>query len=975
MRVVPKQVPVPGIVPGALPKGLVATPRCALPPGVGAIPSPAVATPVPVAPSFGRNRDINPREKQEKLSKAQRMEEERGLQNLTVEGSTIRLFSRKEINDYAVTEVYKTDFEGTGSINDPQMGVTDDHKFCATCHQDNIQCPGHLGKIVLHSPMYHPSYMRTIIRVLTCVCNSCGGLLLTPKEIRDKGYCRYRGEKRLELLEEECSKITICRRDAGPACLPQEGLPPVKECTANPKYLPSKLKDQDTKRIWYRDAAQRGGGENILSVEQAEKILNCISDADAELLGFENGSHPRDMIIREIPVIPPVARQPTIRDGEVYRNQITELYMEIIKNNNYLRDNPNIPPPARQDIQKCIFFHYEHLIDNTDGRYAPRKDKEFSSIKQLIQGKDALIRGLLMGKRVNYSGRTVAGPAPQVRFGSVAVPRVMSPILTKREVVLPFNREKLQQLLRDGKITHIEPGSGDLKGRRLQVNDKHRLNYILQSGDKLDRYLEDGDIILDNRQPTLHKQSMMAYRAVLWDNLTNGLHLSYTTPLNADFDGDELNIHDIQPLDAEAEGIYLTNVIENIMNAQNNHSIMAAVYDVLSGTYILTDEQTTIPADEIDGYLDLITGRSQLDTWEMRLAKFRVPLLSGRALFSALLPPDFTYTKGEVFIREGILLRGQIAKSHIGNSHGSIIQVLWKEYGRDRTVQFLTDLPFVVNAWLTEYGLSVGLKDCLPPADKRESHRKIIESEVEKVRLYVAGAGVPPEDQLEYERYEANIVAFLRSIQNVGMKIMKDSLPANNSLRIMIKSGAKGTEFNVAQITGLLGQQFLKGDRLKKGISERYIKRESAVNDPDREPPPISRYTRTLPYFDYDDLDIEAYGFIADSFLTGLSPPGLFFHQAAGREGLMDTAIKTSETGAMHHRIVKALESIQVAYDGSVRNAVGTIFQFTYGEDGFDAAELKNVETKTGNVASFVDIKEVTNRYNSRYGFTDLPKK
>lgn len=533
--VLPKGVLPKGVLPP--PTGALGGPRCVQPSVPGPTPVP-VASPVPVNPgaTFGRQRDVTPREKQERLAKARRMEEDHDLKRLVVDGSSIHLFTRAEIDRFAVTTVYKTEYEGIGSINDPQMGVTDDNKFCATCHQDNIECPGHIGKIDLASPMFHPSFMRTIIRVLTCVCNSCGGLLLTPKEIRDKGYLRYRGEKRLELLEEECSKITVCRRDTTkPAPLP-ECQAPTKECTSNPKYLPSKLKEQDTKRIWYRDAAQRGGGENLLSVDQAFKILNCISNSDADLLGFENGAHPRDMIMTAIPVIPPVARQPTIRDGVVYRNQITELYLEIIKNNNYLRDNPNMPPPAKQDIQKCIFFHYEHLIDNTDGRYAPRKDKEFSSIKQLIQGKDALIRGLLMGKRVNYSGRTVASPASFLKFGQIAIPRVMAPILTKPVTVTRFNQATLQKLLQDDKITHISPGGGDLKGRRLQVTEKYRNEYQLKLGDKVDRHLQNGDIVLVNRQPTLHKQSMMSYEVVLWDNLSIGNHLSYTTPLNLDFE-------------------------------------------------------------------------------------------------------------------------------------------------------------------------------------------------------------------------------------------------------------------------------------------------------------------------------------------------------------------------------------------------------------------------------------------------------
>jgi DNA-directed RNA polymerase beta' subunit len=408
---------------------------------------------------------------------------------------------------------------------------------------------------------------------------------------------------------------------------------------------------------------------------------------------------------------------------------------------------------------------------------------------------------------------------------------------------------------------------------------------------------------------------------------------------------DEGNIHSLSNLQANAEAAALMNVKGCIMNAQTNRPIMGAVYDTLTGAYLLTQPNVRVDRDDYDDCLMLITATDSIPTLDERLQEYDVPRLSGRALFSALLPPDFTYDLGDVMIRNGILLQGVITKAHIGTSHNSIVQRLWRGYDVDRTVDFLTDLPFVVNRWLASYGFSVGLKDCLPTDP---NHARLIREEFIKAQMGVAAMGAPPEDPLERERYERQIVAIVNTAKDFGARIATQSLTPDNALRVMAKSGAKGAEFNIAQITGIVGQQFLRGERLKATLTQG---------------------SRCLPYFEPNDLSIEAHGFCEHSFMRGLSPAELFFHQAGTREGLMDTAIKTSETGSMHHRIVKALEDIQVAYDGSVRNANGTIFQYVYGEDGFDAAELQMVKTKTGETASFIDINESVTRINTRYGY------
>lgn len=902
------------------------------------------APPAPVGPET--KRTIDQQEKQKILAQAQQLRET--LPPLTIEFSQVTLFSYEELKSIAVAEITSSEPEGKFTINDPRLGVTENNQKCGKCHGTNLECPGHLGIIELAELTYHPSYMREVIRVLSCVCNSCGNLLLTRKELKDRGINRYKGKARLELIESACENLdpnmAVCRKRHPPG---------TKACTPNPKYLPARIKD--TGQIMYKTYAQRGNRnleeDKAKPIKEVYDILNSISEEDAVLMGFENGSHPIRMILRALPVIPPVARQPSIRDGHAYANPLSGLYIDIIKQNNILKD-PNVKEDIRAKARSKLFFYIEHLIDNTDGKYAPQKNKLFDSIKELIQGKEALIRGLLMGKRVDYSARTVAGPDPTLKFGQVRVPRVMAQVLTQPVIVNPINQEAMQKLLNPANpkepshITHITPGTGPLKGIRMMVNDRVRNNWRLNIGDRVERWLQNGDYLNVNRQPTLHKQSMMGYEVILGDQLTIGLGLWYTTPLNADFDGDELNLHAPQAPDARAEVANLTNVKECIMNPQTNRPIMGAVYDTLTGTYLLTQSDTMVDQDDLPSLMMLIESTDQLSSLSARLALHDINPLSGRALFSALLPADFTYDKSDVSIRDGILINGVITKDHIGTSHNSIIQVLWKDYGRNRTVEFLSDLPHVIDQWLTGYGFSVGLKDCLPRDDR---HEKMIKEEIAKAKLQIQALGKPPEDPLERERYERKVAAIVRSVKDIGARIIKEQLDPRNALRVMALSKAKGSEFNIAQIMGLLGQQFLKGERLKPGITQK---------------------RRCLPYFDPDDdYDIEARGFCVHGFVQGLSPAELFFHQAGGREGLMDTAIKTSETGHMHHKVVKALEDIIVAYDGSVRSPTGTIFQYVYGEDGFDPAELQKVKTKTGDVPSFIDLKNVATRINSRYGY------
>ena len=382
----------------------------------------------------------------------------------------------------------------------------------------------------------------------------------------------------------------------------------------------------------------------------------------------------------------------------------------------------------------------------------------------------------------------------------------------------------------------------------------------------------------------------------------------------------------------------------NIMNAQNNTNIAGVVFDALTGSYILSLPETKVDPEVFMNTVSFMVDDSSFPTLYERLDKYHVPRDSGRAYLSLLFPPDFYYSKEDTQIREGILISGTLSSSTIGSAQGTIIQALYKDYGQKRTVDFLTDIYWAAGNFLDSYGFSVGMDDCFLTG---KDPQKTIEYEVQRAKMLVKSMGPKLLDPLEEERREEQIRAYLNTVKNLGAKISKENLKEDNSFNVMAKSGAKGSTYNIAQITGILGQQFVKGQRL---------------------PQTLSGKTRSLPYFPENDLYPSSRGFIANSFLTGLTPAEFFFHMAAGREGLVNTAITTGDTGHIHHKIAKSMEDIKVVKDGSVRNASGVVFQFAYGDDGFDASMLESVSTKTGKFASFINLKRAAGRINAKYG-------
>lgn len=827
---------------------------------------------------------------------------------------------------------------GRGSVNDERMGVVSTTVACQQCGL--IDCPGHYGLIQLPRPIYNPAYITEIVHVLTAVCNDCGSLLITEDIIREKGFMSMKFEKRLAAIKDYVKGDIVCLKQN-----PQIGTGKITPCTRNPIFVTLELKEKgeitykipssENKKVTKDDAA------NVMPIDKVRVILDMISEKDAELLGFSKGNHPRNMILRGILVPPVIARPPNYVAGAMQFDHLTSMYVAILKKVIELNT-------GKKEATKDLYDKVRQLIFKSDGKLSHMQ--QFISIVERIQGKAALLRALLMGKRNDQCGRTVAGPDATLKYGQIRIPEVWAKFLTKKVKVTEFNYDYLNNLLVEGKITHFTSHRIGLR----QFNDPAR-KYILEIGDIVERWLENGDRITVNRQPTLHRQSLMGYTVVLGYQLTIGLHLSYTTPMNCDFDGDENNAWNPQDFEVEAEVDTLLDVKQNIMSSEQNMPIMGLVMNSITGVYLMTDDSTMIRKSLYDELLSFITNKQDLVSLNERLKKYGVKPYSGKSLFSAMLPVDFNYDNKGVTIMEGVLISGKLTKSHVGTKHRSIIQELWKKYGSQRTADFFTDAPRIINKWLIERGFTVGIADMINLAidangEEYDKNKRILENELAKIYVQIEALGGKLDDPME-EVYRQKLIGnYVNIADGIGLRLAQEVLSKNNAIGVMTDqgSGAKGGIANIGQMMGSVGQQFYRGARLA---------------------PTLSRGKRLLPAYDYEDNNPEANGFIPVSFYTGLSPEALFFLQAGGREGILDTALKTAETGYMQHRMIKAFENIVIGYDGSIRNTIGTMFAPMY-NSGYDIGEMLAVkDDMKAEMSSFIDILSLVSDLNIERGW------
>lgn len=877
------------------------------------------------------------------------------------------VWSPTEIRKYSVAEItapetYDEDGMAVqGGLMDGRLGTLEPGQKCLTCGNTAARCPGHFGHIELAEPVLHIAFIDNIYKLLLATCRSCSRLKLPQDELGDF-------EK-------------IMKREAAYTVVSQKRIPEIiLEKTKKAKECPHCGKTQYelifTKPTIFIEKTEIGE-HRLLPITIRERFSQ-ITDDDLKLLGYDPATaRPEWFILQALPV-PPVTVRPSIilETGIRSEDDLTHKMVDIIRVNQRLKESKEAgtPPLIVQDLVDLLQYHTTTYFDNEVSGIPQahhRSGRPLKTLTQRLKGKEGRFRGSLSGKRVDFSSRTVISPDPNLDLSEVGVPESVAMKLTIPEIVTEWNIEKLKQLVINGPnkfpgVNYIVRPDG-VKIRLDFVEDRTTIADSLEIGYLVERHLSDGDIVMFNRQPSLHQMSIMAHYVKVLPGKTFRLHPSVCPPYNADFDGDEMNLHVPQSEESRAEAILLMRVQDQLISPRYGGPIIGGLRDFITGAYLLTKDDTTLTPQEFANY-------AMLGGYEGALPKPDIkgkegPLYTGKQLFSLFLPDDFNYvmtskwskgTKGkpkDVVIKNGILISGIIDKSSIGAEEPeSVLHRIAKDYGNAQAKKFLNSILIITKQFITHYGFSYGYADLELPEKIRQEILAGIQESYDKVYDLISQAkkgtlrltrGLSAEEALE-----AYIVNELGKARDKAGSTADQSFDQTNAGRIMATTGARGSSLNIGQMAGALGQQSRRGQRIIKGY-----------------------HNRSLPHFKENDDNPDSKGFVKSNYREGLSALEFFFHAMGGREGLVDTAVRTQQSGYMQRRLINALEHIKLEYDGTVRDPHGHIIQFLYGEDGIDVSKSDHGEAF--NVYRLIESETIVDsgKKATKDEITDLAKK
>ncbi|GJD09112.1 DNA-directed RNA polymerase II subunit rpb1 [Galdieria sulphuraria] len=671
---------------------------------------------------------------------------------------TIRLFTSEEIQKMAVCEIHEVDLSKVfGTVTDSRLGPVDFQTPCSTCLRTFKDCPGHYGYIDLEScPILHPLFLKEFSYIFKSICHSCCTPFLSSAEI---SY--------LEKCGNEVSLKSIAGWSEYSRC--------ANDCP------PNKIFEVKDGRLYF---VSNEGKLYERSLSSAKKILEAVDErywVDVFRMEYTN---PASFIIDKLLVIPSQSRPPILLNGEVTDHDLTKCYSDIVRHKFH----------QHYDLMTKSIYQ---LFDGFNGI-----GRRTLGIKQRIQGKKAVVRKNLMGKRVNYCCRSVAAPDPTLDVDEVRVPKVIcSKFLHEAQKITESNFDYWKELFQKGQAS----------GGPLEIGRYAR------------RHLMEGDSVTLNRQPTLYKQGFMVHKVRVGEELVIRMHLSVTPLYNADFDGDEVSVMFSPNKNVQQEMRQKMSVSNYIISDHTGKVSVSLSYDALSGLYKMPKEQRPPPFDSLD----------------------------------------------------------KISKSTVKQA----IYKYHQENGKDATIRLISDTSRAVLEFLEHNILSASYHNLLELMDSSNKQQIL-----EEMRDNFKKA-----NSLE-ERIGALSFRFPR-------------IEKQNDFLVMVDSETKGTFFHLSQLSYFLGQQFING----------------TVFLPDAET------NRVTPWdsFEEDLSNPELYGFISHSFLEGLSPREMFFHANGGREGLVDTACRTSEVGNLQRNLCKSIENYFLDEKGLVVNSLGEVLSFS----------------------------------------------
>ncbi|KAJ9657821.1 DNA-directed RNA polymerase III subunit C1 (rpo31) [Coniosporium apollinis] len=877
---------------------------------------------------------------------------------------------------------------------DGRMGTSSKSGLCDTCGEGLKECNGHFGYVRLALPAFHIGYFRAIIEILHCICKGCSRVLL--EESSRRAFLRRLRMPHLDNLRRtgickavaaEAKKCKVC-----PYCGVING--PVRKVANHPlkivhnKYdsflrSTAKSKVAPACKVEFDKTFETAKADNPelekhlrkavddMNPLRALNLFRRISDTDCELLGMDPKEGRPEMFIWQYVPAPPVPIRPSVQqEAATTEDDITNKLGDIIQISSLIRAGLEKGQPVQVLMEQWEFLQLQiamYINSDLPGLQQQNVGKHMRGFCQRLKGKQGRFRGNLSGKRVDFSARTVIGPDPNLGIDEVAVPERVAVNLTYPERVSRYNIEKLRDCIRRGPKKHpganyiVEKATGDKKA--LAVHARRGTLDVparqLQIGDIVERHLEDGDIVLFNRQPSLHKLSILSHKAKIRPWRTFRLNECVCNPYNADFDGDEMNLHVPQTEEARTEAIELMGVKHNLSTPKNGTPIIAAIQDFITAAYLLSSKNNFYDRKtfaHICGYMFNDDSIIDPDTGERMSIELPPPavrkpqrLWTGKQVFNVLMRPnsrckvlinldakckqfksdgkkwaaDMNPDDAYLVIRNSEVMCGCMDKATVGDGKkDSVFYVMMRDFGPDYAVQAMNRLAKLCARWLANQGFSIGVSDVMPSGRLTEDKEKLVQkayAECDKLIADLKNGKLERDAGCDEEQtMENRISGILSAVRQQAGDICFAELSNWNSPLIMAKCGSKGSNINVSQMVAAVGQQIIGGKRVTNGFQD-----------------------RTLPHFPKAARQPPSKGFVKNSFFTGLNPTEFIFHAMSGREGLVDTAVKTAETGYMSRRLMKSLEDLSSNYDNTVRTSSSGVVQFQYGDDKLDPVDME----------------------------------
>ena len=807
---------------------------------------------------------------------------------------------KRSVVEVTTDKTYQNNQPIANGVFDARFGVIENGKVCPTCKQTNQFCPGHFGHIRLARPVYLYQFFDMVEKLANVICLNCSKILANEDvvtSLKSTGLSRFKEV-----------------RDLRPTPRKDE----VLQCPHCETAIFKKIAKVIGKAATLEGQSNVEGTDPV--VIQPEMILRAfqrMTDEDCRLIGLNPEFARPEWMVCTVLAVPPLTVRPSVvmDDNQRMEDDLTHKLIDILRANDKVREKIDKEESAEVLDKYTAKLQYDvaTYVDNDIKGLEPsaqRSGRPLRTLKSRFGAKTGRVRGNLMGKRVDFSARSVITPDANIELDELGVPEEIAINLTFPEIVSPYNRDRLLGYVKNGPDKH--PGA---KSVYLKADDRTvSLRYVnpdtidIREGDVVHRHLIHGDIVLFNRQPSLHKASMMAHRVVVLPYSTFRLNVSATRPYNADFDGDEMNMHVPQSIASATELRYIASVLRNIVSPRTNSPIIQLFQDTMTGAYRISQPGVKVPEP---------IAMNILARLKLPFVRKGIPW-TGSELISAAFP--MMNYKGRINLKNGQLEDGNVLQK--GGVSG-LLHVVYTDFGPERCGQLINDIQSIVTQYNLYTGFSVGTSDLIA----NQTTREFVAEQLKKGRDRVAeilsavhsGQFVNLQGLSDGAQLEDDISSALKEVAaSINTKVI-GSLDKANRIVQMVDSGSKGGEQNITQMVALLGQQLIEGKRVQYTLQD-----------------------RTLPHFARYDDGVESRGFVQHSFVDGLMPAEFFYHAQAGREGLIDTAVKTSDTGYIQRRLMKSMEDQHVEHDGTVRNVTGSVIQFVYGEDGVDTVAVES---------------------------------